>query len=74
MTNKHQKQIKTPKRSTWKISKSIWRKRRQTTKKQFRDKYQNLPEEQKQMLLEYMKNYYLAHKKSLLNFRLIRFV
>ena len=27
------------------------------------DRYQNLPKEQKQKLLEYMKKYYLAHKK-----------
>ena len=27
------------------------------------DRYQNLPEEQKQKLLKYMKKYYLAHKK-----------
>ena len=27
------------------------------------DRYQNLPEEQKQKLFEYMKKYYLAHKK-----------
>ena len=25
--------------------------------------YQNFPEEQKQKLLEYMRSYYLAHKK-----------
>ena len=29
--------------------------------KKVRDRYQNLSEEQKQKLLEYMKKYYLAH-------------
>ena len=28
-----------------------------------RDRYKNLPEEKKQKLCEYMKKYYLAHKK-----------
>ena len=28
-----------------------------------KERYQNLPEEQKHKLLEYMRNYYLAHKK-----------
>ena len=27
------------------------------------ERYQNLPKEQKQKLLEYMKHYYLVHKK-----------
>ena len=31
--------------------------------KEVRERYQNLPEEQKQKLLGYMKNCYLAHKK-----------
>ena len=34
-----------------------------TAKKNVRDRYQNIPEEKKQKLLEYMKKYYLAHKK-----------
>ena len=31
--------------------------------KKTRERYQNLSEKQKQKLLEYMENYYLAHKK-----------
>ena len=31
--------------------------------KKVQDRYQNLPVEQNQKLLEYMKKYYLAHKK-----------
>ena len=34
-----------------------------TAKKNVRDRYQNIPEEKKQKLREYMKKYYLAHKK-----------
>ena len=32
-------------------------------KKKFRERYQNLSEEQKQKLFEYMRNYYLAQEK-----------
>ena len=31
--------------------------------KKARERYQNLSEEEKQKLLEFMRNYYLAHKK-----------
>ena len=47
---------KASKRSTWKISKSFWRRKKK--RKKAPDRYQNLSEEEK----EYMKNYYLAHK------------
>ena len=33
-----------------------------------RDRYKNLPEEKKQKLCEYMKKYYLAHKKQLFGY------
>ena len=42
-----------------KISKEEKDKRQKKT----RERYQNLSEEEKQKLLEYMRNYYLAHKK-----------
>ena len=38
-------------------------KHKERLRKEAREKHQNLPEEQKQKLLEYMKNYYLPHKK-----------
>ena len=34
--------------------------------KKFHDRYKNLSEKQRQKLLEYMRKYYLAHKKQLI--------
>ena len=54
-------QIKASKRSTQKVSKSFWRKKKQNSKKG-RRWYQNLSEEQKQKVFEYIINYYIKHK------------
>ena len=45
-----------------KESKSFCRRKRKKAKKA-QDRYQNLSEEKKQKKVEYMRNYYLAHKK-----------
>ena len=48
------------KKGTRQISKSFWRKKN----RQYRcDWNNNLSEEEKQKKVEYMRNYYLAHKK-----------
>ena len=41
---------------------NYYQKQKEKLQKKVRERYQNLPEEQKQQLLEYMKNYYVAHK------------
>ena len=40
-----------------------YQKRIERPRNEARERYQNLSEEPKQKLLEYMRNYYLAHKK-----------
>ena len=66
-------QGKAPRRSPWKISKSFWIRKKKEREK-VRERYQNLPEEekecnknlseeQKQKQVEYLRNYYFAHKK-----------
>ena len=42
-------------------TKNLKKKKKDKKLKKVRDRYQNLSEEQKQKLLEYMKKYYLAH-------------
>ena len=75
---KHAKQIlskkqrKTPKRSAWKISKSLKKQNYKSWKKS-RERYQNFTEEEektgqyyqkrKKNLPDYRRNYYVAHKK-----------
>ena len=41
-------------------------KNKKKRRKKVRDRYQNVPEEQKQKLLGYLKKYYLVHKNELL--------
>ena len=38
-------------------------KEKKKDEKKVRERYKNLPEEQKQKLLEYLKKYHLRHKK-----------
>ena len=49
------------KEKLWK--KQLKKKKKIKDEKKVKDRYKNLPEEIKQKLCEYMKKYYLAHKK-----------
>ena len=40
-----------------------YQKHKEKLRKESRERYQNLSEEDKEKKIEYMRNYYLAHKK-----------
>ena len=46
---------------------NYYQKHKEKLQKEARERYQNLSEEQKQRQVEYMRHYYLTHKKQLLD-------
>ena len=60
--NATKKQGKAPKRSTWKMSKFYWRRKRKSVKI-IVNVTKNLSEDQKQNLVEHTRNYYIIHKR-----------
>ena len=45
------------------VPKFLWQKKKEKRKKKSWDRYKNLSEEEKEEKAEYMRSYYLAHKK-----------
>ena len=45
------------------VPKFLWPKKKEKRKKKARDRYKNLSEEEKEKKVEYMRSYYLGHKK-----------
>ena len=59
-------QRKTPKKACESYQ-NLSKEEKDKRQKKVRDRYKNLPEEKKQKICEYMKTFYLAHKKYLLD-------